>query len=110
MSSLKDIMVMFIEGKEKQSTQLPRGLVLAYTPMTAGSTTDHRLVWSRRDAQPSETEDKVIESYFRAALDACGLEVIAVPTKSMQVQLRAGWGSSVMVIRTGLKQPQLMER
>ena len=101
MSALKEVIKMLIEAKQKGSAKLPRGLVLAYTPTVRGDSVDHRLVWSRKGSQPSAAEDKILESHFLAALNELGIPKPKVVQKDFQISLSPGWGSSLLVLRTG---------
>ena len=99
MTMLSDVIKALIEAGNKASAKLPRGLVLAYTPMVRGDSVDHRLVWSRKGSQPSAAEDKILESHFLAALNELGIPRPKVVRKDFRISLSPGWGSSLLVLR-----------
>ena len=108
MSSLIDIIGALIESEQKSKAQLPRGLVVAYTPRDRGDYVDHRLVWSRKNNNPSENEDLIMESHFRAALEELGSPSYKVVEREFQTSLANGWGSSLLILRTAkVKQESL---
>ena len=100
--SLKEIILMMVEVREKSYIKLTRGLILAYTPQPCD---DHpgagaRFVWSRKAVHPSEQEDKIV----RAAVDWSlkrikDRVVVSGPSFRTGLVIRKGYGSSMLTWR-----------
>lgn len=83
---LVEVIGRLIMAKKKGSVKLSRGLVLGYSPGGRGERA--RLVWSRKESEPSAAEDEIMGKAIGQVLG------VDVGVEGGQ-EILEGWGSSV---------------